>query len=562
MLHSLDLPELPCSPDGSHGKRPREALHNLEKDAGPDFDKENDAGQVPAGSSAAKKPRVRYPRGGTVQYLTASEHLPAGPRSVQELANWPDMVVSKLLDTRHAGHKDRLLRLRENCEPGLALHTDFSGKGCFETSMRMLLKALAKAGVETHPIDAVSTHSVNDIAPLCLRVQMHPTADRAVHVFKGLRERLPPAQQEELRKLGPSKDASLYEKKVAFERVENYLIKNSAACFGQMATKGCAVGSCLLHPNMACQPWMPPISKATDYPDRPLTINCSGSMCTPFSSFGSRSGMAHDATESWHLHRLGQQFAQMDVSTLENSVHFPEELWVRTMTKTHHVITIRFGPEQLGHPAVRQRMLSTAIRRETLLWTGPGTDAEIWQDFMKFFQCSVGLEGDIYAKLDTAENQREARARYARMKGMDPVDVMDKSLASFLCPSYAKHLRKYHEVMAEREGMGGSFIGDISQNPSHRLRGGAWMPTLARSSQMVSISQGNYVFTPGEIEFSQGWPLPTVDKTYQDCVAYDPSQLSAAQHRSLSGNGQHLLAIAAWHAYVLAHCIRVPLAVR
>ena len=85
------------------------------------------------------------------------------------------------------------------------------------------------------------------------------------------------------------------------------------------------------------------------------------------------------------------------------------------------------------------------------------------------------------------------------------------------------------------------------------------MPTLTTSTQLYSFKQ-NHIFTPAELNFSQGFPLDTIEQSRKYlpcCLGFNfESGLTAAQHKDLTGDGQHLVQIAAWWLYVCSNLMR------
>ena len=99
------------------------------------------------------QPPKKKVRGASVDYLMCRAHLPEGPASLAELADWPAWVA-KVLCSPHehmpASRPDWQTR-RDTTQTllrfGLVLDTDFSGKGCAEVAMQCLLAGYEKIGM-------------------------------------------------------------------------------------------------------------------------------------------------------------------------------------------------------------------------------------------------------------------------------------------------------------------------------------------------------------------------------------------------------------------------------
>ena len=103
----------------------------------------------------------------------------------------------------------------------------------------------------------------------------------------------------------------------------------------------------MLHPGVAC-----PISWQDDelnlpvpHGRRPITACIAGTMCTPWSPFGARKGLADPSTELWHVWSNEVAALKYDMTTLENSEFFPVEPFVDKMRPHSKVVWTITGPE-------------------------------------------------------------------------------------------------------------------------------------------------------------------------------------------------------------------------
>ena len=119
------------------------------------------------------------------------------------------------------------------------------------------------------------------------------------------------------------------------------------------------------------------------------------------------------------------------------------------------------------------------------------------------------------------------------------------------------------EKVAEKRGrLSASVAGDLSQNPNKIFRGGPWLPTVARSSEMAMFScagdREGHFFTQRELAFSQGWPsIPEIGGgKYDACIGYDLHSLSRRAQTSLQGNGMHLASISSFMLFFFSQMLR------
>ena len=116
------------------------------------------------------------------------------------------------------------------------------------------------------------------------------------------------------------------------------------------------------------------------------------------------------------------------------------------------------------------------------------------------------------------------------------------------------HLMKHQKLMEKRpEGQASrADITDLSQNPDSRNRSSFLVPTITRSSCLVSLSKG-CVLTGAAIDAFLGFPglkLGGASDEHEQYVAYAPSDISGNERRSLAGSGTHLACAGAWELFV------------
>lgn len=249
------------------------------------------------------------------------------------------------------------------------------------------------------------------------------------------------------------------------------------------------------------------------------------------------------------------------MTTMENNKWFPKAEYQKRMSQIGKVVSIVTSADKLGFPCARERLFSTTLSYEALIWVGPSTDEEIYHDLHALFGRRCQVEADVYV-CDSQENACVYRRELARTRGIFGGSV--DQLVQLLPPDGRHRLLSYEQMKDRLIGMKGTGVVDISQNPKKRPRGGAWLPTCQRKSQFVSMSSTGafsdyHVFTPREIGISQGWPMIPLGNTQSFVDVLNPALLECKSGRELLvglGNGVHLTTLTAWNLYIVSNCVR------
>ena len=347
----------------------------------------------------------------------------------------------------------------------------------------------------------------------------------------------------------------------AYRRMDEHLVAHAQECYGWDQRS-----ACLLHPGQKCA-----ISSRrhddeadSDEEDRPAPITecIGGAMCTPWSAFGRQLGLADPATKSWACWINEAATIPYDFVWFENSWLFPMQLFDQKLALKNHVIWVTAGPEHLGWPMRRRRVLAVAISRQSLVWVGPTTPQAVQCEFLDAIKARCVAQADLFINIDSAEQRRQQVRRMSQTRCVwfrpgQPVDYRS------LLP---RRSRDFWDENMELQRQSGSnddcFIADLSQDPIERPRGSrsnTWLPAAMHSSEVFCLKPGPEKFTPGEMQFAHGWSLTSTslgDK-YRDCVSFGFEQLSHAEQRRLSGNGMHLPVVSAWMLFVKTHVLRI-----
>ena len=256
----------------------------------------------------------------------------------------------------------------------------------------------------------------------------------------------------------------------------------------------------------------------------------------------------------------------------ENSGNFETELMhqglnFRTMgravTPKYKIKHMVAGTSDMGWPARRNRYYSFALHEDTLVWLGPPGE-DITHDFLRWFGRACAVEGDIFTGLDSEAAHEKLIIEMANKRGFYPDERQLSQLKSewkpLLCRQQGDTFDAASEIYTEgtRTGHGGSFILDLSQSRD-RLRTGPWLPTVARSTLLCSLSRNKF-FTAGEVDFAMGWPSFRMSQNQMYYDELDISAMfggqSARQSRLLAGNGMMLPQLLAFYLYCFCHCVR------
>jgi hypothetical protein len=266
---------------------------------------------------------------------------PEGPTSLCEFYKWPTTVLEKLMSQKTSGsyYKQNIEALLKN---GMVWHTDFSGKQCPEVLLEMMAKAMNVQEFDV-PWDWLRFHRACDISKLSLHM-MKESNQPPDHVFQDLTDRLPAIARNKIRSLRPAAMASRSEAAQAYEDMNKYLVENKDVAFGL----GHRSSTCIMHPGEACPvtwtPGAPACGDCVTEKQKPLMANIAGTMCTPWSSYGKRLGLADSATEAWHVWSNEMAALRPDIVTLENSDRFPIGLFECKLPE-HKVVWIHLGPQ-------------------------------------------------------------------------------------------------------------------------------------------------------------------------------------------------------------------------
>ena len=204
---------------------------------------------------------------------------------------------------------------------------------------------------------------------------------------------------------------------------------------------------------------------------------------------------------------------------------------------------------------MRKRVLSSGLNGLKLIWFGPESDAEIQADFNAFFERTLHLTGLIYFQAEQAEIDDQFREWATVRKCYDwqgQADAMHKMRA--LMPPSKVLIMDAHGKRAPVDEQG--WLSDLKQYPGSRGDGsGTCFPTQLTHGTIFSWDKLRPA-TPLEHLHAQGFHVRSGTSQFKMSPVVDILTMMGLKGTTLkkfSGNGMHLMTLAAWVMYVFTH---------
>jgi hypothetical protein len=219
----------------------------------------------------------------------------------------------------------------------------------------------------------------------------------------------------------------------------------------------------------------------------------------------------------------------------------------------------------MGWPIRRRRTSAWCVNSERLAWVGPAFQKDLNEDFLKHFGSTCILTADVFAKEDSERNIAAELQDLAHKRRLfiNPKHFSTSDFKNLLCLSGRSRFIKYEQSFSVDPS--GTFVCDLSQDPSFRKRSGSIFGALMRGSQYYSFSK-QHLFTQNELMAAHGWPSLRQPCGGQAASLEPPVWMTAAAHqmtlqqsKCLIGSGMHLHCLAAWMLYCLRHTVRKDL---
>ncbi len=371
--------------------------------------------------------------------------------SFEQLIDWP----ADLLD-RARQRLGAMANITEFMQNGISISTDYSGFNSPREAMHQL-RAACKLHRDEVPEVRFTRACDNAKLPqqLLLWSAAHLDKNRSC-VFDDIECALSEHAKNYLNALEPPlMDKAPSEEDIAaahkaYTEMQLWLMRNRSWIFPNKPT-----GTCLVHRDCEC-PQPPNLGVGHD---GPLRFNWAGTVCHAWSSAGAQLRYAH-RSERTHAVWLTKRIVSLERDEEDGffqectwnypvveKLQYPTQGWCRT-------VWVKFGPDTLGFPSRRPRVMSFAMSRNKLVWLAPATPAEIQADFEEFFARAVVLDGDSYlaASQELVQNMYTARlAKRHHFNAHEDIACDNRRvLQHALCPGYCQTLKAYQEAYEAR----------------------------------------------------------------------------------------------------------------
>ena len=305
-----------------------------------------------------------------------------------------------------------------------------------------------------------------------------------------LLDRLPEGAVSWLQSASPGKSATRQQKIDAHRDIAQWLSDNSSRLFSPLCTSACSVHGrpCPVHPAFR------EALRSTVDPEPghvlPMCINIAGVVCLPYTTAGSREGesSAYQVSHLVWLQERRERAAQKveDAFILECVPQYPIKTLKEEMHDSHEVVHVTIGPEYLGWPAKRRRLLACGFAKDRWAWRGPRSPSDIQKEFDAIFHRSVSAAGTLFLLADEEELHHEYAAMLSKQgHHFSPEQVKeipkDMLLPMILPAGALQRYDEWTECGEEICSIGGTAFILVSDHP-HAVRGscGSELPVLLR----------------------------------------------------------------------------------
>ena len=264
---------------------------------------------------------------------------------------------------------------------------------------------------------------------------------------------------------------------------------------------------------------------------------------------------------------------QEDVCFIECTPRYPfETAFSAVLQDTHVCLSVNVGPELLGWPHRRLRLLGVALNRRTVQWLGPQTAQGIAKDFAKRFHRAVTLSGDVFCMAPEQDVRNEyvmlARRQKNYITARQAQSEHPMNLLRMLVPPGG--VQRFHEWLQagqqqQLSSIGGAFLFDADYRPNTKgSMGGSDMPVSLRHGTVMAVKGYQpstwRILLAAEHMAAMGFHMfPQMHgegrykiSSMRDIISWMPPQ----RVKCLLGNGMHLATQGAWMLYVLGRAAR------
>ena len=301
-------------------------------------------------------------RGLSAEQKQRSADAEAAFQSVEDLKNWPRVLVSMLFMADDPESPAMRLRLQANLLRRSVWYGDYSGIDCARHAVLMFIEdGLEAIGFEQANVTFARTCDSGTLQTSVL-TQIATEGpftgmDRSQPChFMNLKDRLPKVGQDHIAQMLPVANAATKVKAKAHVEVCTWIMDNRSWLFTPNASCHCVVhgGQCQVLPgNIAWHPLPPMKDPDVANPLGAIHINIAGGVCRGWSTVGPGTGEAHDA-EVAHAIWLGERVQAFDsgaegLAFVECTPRYPAyKKLTAVMGHRARVFTIITGPEFIG----------------------------------------------------------------------------------------------------------------------------------------------------------------------------------------------------------------------
>jgi len=527
-----------------------------------------------------------------------------GPQDLLELSRWDDFIVRRL---HHGGLAGRCAELLSK---GVVMYSDYSGIDFPREAVRVFVPAFfGIMGLPCPSVEHVRSCDWGKVQIYVLKRSSRLLGASRSCVFGDMSERLPKELQEWLDAATPGPKSTSDVVSLSNQAIEEHMTRIASWAFPRCSTSYCYVHErrCPSYPASAYGdthsafflelPNEQPLKKALrrndsdasassrncvyetwwaerrvapvaedGSPERPLMASIAGLTCTDWTSLGKQMRRA-GSSDRYHSTYIEERRALAkqnleDIFITECAERYSAEVMQREkLADTHHVVIVRFGPQEMGFPIRRRRTFTSGLNRETLVWIGPTDPGDVQREFDELFTRTVELTGDAFFVADEADVLSWVRDRSAKRKSTLPPDWKTANMSTYfhmLVPPGGVRRKAVYDHLRKSEGsLTGAFLCDIEQNSHMGSVPGPIVPALNTHSDIFSYESNRFATRVDYLA------MLGIDSHVKVCGRRGVSpltdvfkKLDEADVRLLVGNGIHVPVIAAWFAYVMGNTIR------
>jgi hypothetical protein len=520
-----------------------------------------------------------------VQSLGMDQRL--GPESAESLGCWDQTFARIFVQSGLARN------LLHNLRFGGLATTDFSGYDSPRESWRVLLPAIAsQVGIACPSVHFVRSSDWGKQQSQALCELSTLTDHGSSCVFGDIKDRLTVQSKLWVESASPTKAMSQSSAQEANSSIlhflrtfkdSNYKVSSTAPCLQhcvecpvhalhalrqqrKAATAEASSSSQFRrrYKNTGAPWWTLPLPGCDA--GEPLSFGISGLVCTDYCALGQQRrgcGLTEPNHHVWEVERTFTAEADLeDLYFSENSDRYPvEEKQKQPLQETHHVVSVRISPRDLGFPMRRRRLFTAGLCKRKWIWTGPSTCEQVETEFFKLFGSTCELTGDVYYAAASEEIEQMVVQMSTKRRKTLPEGWRDMQMSEYMhlisSPSGMVRKGQYENLLHVKQSLGGSFLADLDHNIGFGPTAGPDMPSLDTHPTIFSWLRGRLA-TPMELLAAQGVdmypelsggrlvsPLRTIFKKY-----------SSNQVRFMAGNSMHIPTHAVWMLYVISHMVK------